>query len=100
MKSLTTFVVCIMVSIQTTAQNNCGNPLQVNICPGVTLFNQTNAGMGDDIAGPSCNIVGEDVLYQVNISNGAIQGFCRKGLWIVYAFGKYLFYIAGMRSKC
>lgn len=75
MKSLTTLIVCIMISIQTTAQNNCSNPLQVNICPSVTLFNQTNAGMGDDIAGPSCNIVGEDVLYQVNISNGANKLF-------------------------
>ncbi len=72
MKSLTTFIItCLIVTLQVSAQNNCSNPLQVNICPSVTLYNQTNAGMGDDLTGPSCNIVGEDVLYQVNIANGA-----------------------------
>ena len=74
MKCLTTIIVCIVFFIQATAQNNCSNPLEVTICPSVALFNQTNAGMGDDLA-PPCNIVGEDVLYKVNITNGASQIF-------------------------
>lgn len=52
------------------SQNNCSNPLPVTICPTVYLANQTNAGMGDDAPVPY-NSVGEDLVYQINIINGA-----------------------------
>lgn len=48
------------------SQANCSNPLQVSVCPSVTLLNQTNAGMGDD-APAAFNIVGEDIVYQITV---------------------------------
>ena len=47
------------------AQQNCSNPLVVELCSGTTLTNQTNAGMLDDNPA-SCNIAGEDVLYKLH----------------------------------
>ncbi len=74
-KQTTLTIACAFYFFNADAQNNCSNPLQVNICPSVYLTNQTNAGMGDDITGASCNITGEDVLYEVNITNGADRLF-------------------------
>ncbi len=67
------FLLCIIYFLhQGTlfSQNNCSNPLPVTICPSVYLSNQTNAGMGDDAPVPY-NSVGEDLVYQINIINGA-----------------------------
>jgi len=54
------------------SQANCSHPLPVTICPSVYLANQTNAGMGDD-APATCNIPGEDVVYELYAPNGARQ---------------------------
>jgi hypothetical protein len=58
------------ISLKIFSQNNCSNPVQVDICPSVYLTNQTNAGMGDDMPGV-CNITGEDVVYRISAPNGA-----------------------------
>lgn len=66
-KLIVLFLFCIQ---QNHAQQNCSNPTLITICPDVSLNNQTNAGMIDD-ATASCNIPGEDVLYEINVVNGA-----------------------------
>src|SRR3954469_14968012 len=60
----------IFTGAKVSAQANCTSPLQVTICPTVTLTNQTNAGMLDDCPA-SCNITGEDILYELDIATGA-----------------------------
>jgi hypothetical protein len=67
------FLLCIIYFLHQGdlfSQNNCSNSLSVTICPSVYLANQTNAGMGDDAPVPY-NSVGEDLVYQINIINGA-----------------------------
>jgi hypothetical protein len=54
------------------AQQNCSNPLPVEACSGITLTNQTNAGMLDDLAGP-CNITGEDVAYKLHTTGATTR---------------------------
>ena len=66
-KLIVFFLFC---SQQNHAQQNCSNPTLITICPDVSLTNETNAGMIDD-ATASCNIPGEDVLYEINVLNGA-----------------------------
>ncbi len=56
------------------AQSNCQNPLPVVICPSVFLANQTNAGMADD-APAMINIAGEDLVYEITVTNGAATIF-------------------------
>jgi hypothetical protein len=56
------------------AQSNCANPLSIAICPSVYLANQTNAGMGDDATG-SCNITGEDVVYEISAPDSTVEIF-------------------------
>ncbi len=64
------FVIYFLQQSELFSQNNCSNPLPVTICPTVYLVNQTNAGMGDDAPVPY-NSVGEDLVYQINITNNA-----------------------------
>ena len=56
------------------SQATCGNPLQVDLCPGAVLTGQTNDGMGDD-APLTCNTTGEDVVYEIFAPNGAEEIF-------------------------
>ncbi len=56
------------------SQGNCSSPIQVDICPGVYLINQTNAGMLDDAPAP-CNIPGEDLVYEISAPNQAMHIF-------------------------
>src|SRR6185436_11618988 len=60
----------LLLSLALIAQNNCSNPLPVNICPSTYLPAQTNAGMGDDNP-TACNIYGNDIVYRINAPNGA-----------------------------
>ena len=59
--SVVLFLACIF---NTSAQQNCSNPLNVSLCPPTTLTNQTNAGMLNDVVNP-CNIAGEDLVYRM-----------------------------------
>ncbi len=54
------------------AQISCSNPIPVDLCPSVYLTHQTNAGMQDD-APASCNISGEDLVYEIFAPNGALH---------------------------
>ncbi len=56
------------------SQANCSSPNRVDICPTVYLANQTNAGMMDD-APVSCNIPGEDLVYEIFAPNQALHIF-------------------------
>lgn len=63
------FIVAIIFALSSDvlfSQTNCSNPVQLNICPDTILLNQTNAGMLDD-APPGINLIGEDVVYQINV---------------------------------
>jgi hypothetical protein len=69
------FILTFFFSVLTflvNAQQNCGNPLPITICPPTTLTNQTNALMLDD-APVSCNVSGEDVVYEISAPSGAIS---------------------------
>src|SRR4030095_11642031 len=56
------------------AQHNCSNPFLVEICSGITLTNQTNAGMGNDFPG-TCNMLGEDLCYKVHAAGSTKRVF-------------------------
>src|SRR5580765_2312858 len=64
----------LFLSEQILSQATCSNPLQVDLCPSVILTGQTNAGMGDD-APLSCNLPGEDLVYELIAPNGAEEIF-------------------------
>src|SRR3954465_2194417 len=71
-KYLLLIVVLLSNSTVQFAQSNCANPTKINICPSAHLINETNLGMGDD-APATCNITGEDVVYEISAPNGAQQ---------------------------
>jgi hypothetical protein len=63
------FFILYINSTAVFSQNNCANPVLINSCPSSTLYNQSNAGMGDDCPN-SCNISGEDVIYKILVPSG------------------------------
>ncbi len=60
----------LSIPLELFSQASCSNPLRVDLCPSIYLANQTNAAMGDDMPG-SCNIAGQDLVYEINAPNGA-----------------------------
>lgn len=65
-KFLHTIIALVFLVQNISAQSNCGNPTQITLCPDTTLYNQSTLGMLDD-APAGINIVGEDVVYQLNV---------------------------------
>src|SRR5689334_8866429 len=74
MKNLLIPLAYFSIVLQTHAQQNCSNPVPVTVCPSVYLSAQTNAGMLDD-ATSTCNIAGEDLVYDISCPNGASMIF-------------------------
>lgn len=58
------FLVLLLIPCSLIAQQNCSNPLIVNICPTASFIGHSNAGMGDD-APAAWNITGEDRVYEI-----------------------------------
>ncbi len=83
-KHFTLSLLAIIYSLALFAQSDCSNPAQVTLCPDVYLAHQTNANMNDD-APTIFNIVGEDVVYQINVPATTI----RLNISIVNASGPY-----------
>jgi hypothetical protein len=73
------------------AQIDCSNPKLVAVCPSYILVGESNAGAGDD-GTASCNITGEDVVYEVSAPNGAAQLFVS----VQNASGPYSLYVREM----
>src|SRR5262245_33965299 len=57
----------LLLAQPASAQQNCSNPVLVELCSTGTLLNQTNAGMLNDFPS-ACNISGEDLVYKLHAS--------------------------------
>lgn len=74
MKTFYTVIVFSFSFINLFSQSDCANPYHVILCPSTTLINQTNTGMGDEPR-ISCNMTGEDVVYDFTTGAAASRVF-------------------------